>query len=211
RLQELSLKFHTSCSVGDNIRRVTADSSCISTIVKDALLPVFSAVLTLATMFIVMWRVDQKLTILALLVVPWLLLVFRFYAEPMMERSYAEQDAEAKIYDHVEQTFAAIPIVQAFTHEGQNDVMFRGITANALAATLSSTRVQMEFKVLIGLATAAGTAAILWLGAQHALSDQLTVGKIILFLSYLGSLYAPLESIMYSSSTIQGASGSARR
>jgi ATP-binding cassette subfamily B protein/subfamily B ATP-binding cassette protein MsbA len=211
RLQELSLKFHTSRSVGDNIRRVTADCSCISTIVKDALLPVLAAVLTLVTMFVVMWRVDQKLTVVALLVVPWLLLVFRFYAEPMMERSYAEQDAEAKIYDHVEQTFAAIPIVQAFTHEEQNDARFRGITANALAATLSSTRVQMEFKVLIGLATAAGTAAILWLGAQHALSDQLTVGKIVLFLSYLGSLYAPLESIMYSSSTIQGASGSARR
>src|SRR5207249_2098242 len=132
-------------------------------------------------------------------------------AEPMMERSYQEQDAEAKIYDHVEQTFAAIPIVQAFTYEALNDRRFRGITQNALAATLSSTRIQMEFKVLIGLATAAGTAGILWLGAQHALNGHLTVGTIVLFLSYLGSLYAPLESIMYSSSTIQGASGKARR
>src|SRR5439155_25210125 len=43
------------------------------------------------------------------------------------------------------------------------------------------------------------------------LNGHLTVGTIVLFLSYLGSLYAPLESIMYSSSTIQGATGSARR
>src|SRR6266403_146872 len=211
RLQELSLRFHTSRSVGDNIRRVTADCSCVSTIVKDALLPVLSAVFTLATMFAVMWRLDQTLAVIALFVVPWLLLVFRLYAEPMMERSYQEQEAEAKIYDHVEQTFAAIPIVQAFTHEALNDRSFRGITQNARAATLSATRMQMEFKVLIGLATAAGTAGILWLGAQHALSGHLTVGIIVLFLSYLGSLYAPLESIMYSSSTIQGATGSARR
>src|SRR6266699_2068358 len=46
---------------------------------------------------------------------------------------------------------------------------------------------------------------------RHALSDQLTIGAILLFLSYLGSLYAPLEAVMYSTSTIQGAAGSAKR
>jgi len=64
----------------------------------------------------------------------------------------------------------------------------------------------------MGLSTALGTAMVLWLGAHHALAGPLTsVGVIILFLSYLGSLYAPLEAIMYTSSTLQGAAGSARR
>src|SRR5207245_2173283 len=71
--------------------------------------------------------------------------------------------------------------------------------------------VQLQFKVLIGLATAAGTAGILWLGTQHALRGELSIGAILAFLSYLGSLYAPLEAMMYSTSTIQGAAGSARR
>jgi ATP-binding cassette subfamily B protein/subfamily B ATP-binding cassette protein MsbA len=211
RLQELSLRFHTSKSVGDNIRRVTSDCSCISAIVKDAMLPVVSATFMLGSMFAIMWRMDYTLTLIALMVVPFMALVFRHYARPMMELSYREQDAEGKIYDQVEQTLAAIPIVQAFGRELDNDDRFRLKTRQALAATLSATRVQLEFKVLIGLATAAGTAAILWLGARHALDSQLTVGAIVLFLSYLGSLYAPLESIMYSSSTIQHASGSARR
>src|SRR5438105_5222728 len=63
----------------------------------------------------------------------------------------------------------------------------------------------------MGMATAVGTAAVLWFGVQHSLAGTLSIGAIILFLSYLGSLYAPLEAIMYSSSTIQGAAGSARR
>ena len=211
KLQELSLRFHTSRSVGDNIRRVTGDCACVSIIVKDALLPVAAAVLTLAAMFGVMWRLDQALTLIALLVVPWLAVVFRFYAVPMMELSYQEQEADARIYEQAEQTFAAIPIVQAFGHELDNDRRFQAGTQKALGAILSLTRVQLQFKVLIGLGTAAGTAAMLWLGGQHALHGPLTVGNIVLFLSYLGSLYAPLESIMYSSSTIQGASGKARR
>ena len=211
KLQELSLRFHAGKSVGDNIRRVTADCACISVVVKDAMMPAISALVSLAAMFAIMWRVDAGLTLVALLVVPYLAVVFRFYAGAMMKRSYEEQEAEGKIYDQVEQTFAAIPIVQAFSRERDNDERFHAATVNALTATLSSTRVQMEFKVLIGLATAAGTAGILWLGARHALAGRLTVGTILLFLSYLGSLYAPLESIMYSSSTIQGAAGSARR
>src|SRR5207247_9148804 len=73
------------------------------------------------------------------------------------------------------------------------------------------TNFHMQFKILIGFATAAGTAAILWFGTRHVLQAQLTIGNILLFLSYLGSLYAPLEAVMYSSSTVQGAAGSARR
>ena len=64
RLQELSLRFHTSRSVGDSIRRVTADCSCVSTIVKDALLPVLSALFTLVSMFAIMWRLDQNYELL---------------------------------------------------------------------------------------------------------------------------------------------------
>ncbi|OLE66455.1 MAG: hypothetical protein AUI36_07520 [Cyanobacteria bacterium 13_1_40CM_2_61_4] len=73
------------------------------------------------------------------------------------------------------------------------------------------TKVQLRFKILMGLATAVGTAVILWVGTSHALAGQMSVGAILLFLSYLGSLYAPLEAVMYATSTIQGAAGSAQR
>jgi ATP-binding cassette subfamily B protein/subfamily B ATP-binding cassette protein MsbA len=211
KLQELSLKFHFNKSVGDSIRRVTADCACVSTIVKDALLPVISSVVTLIVTFAIMWRFDATLTLLAVAVAPYMVVVFRLYAKPMMERSYAQQEAEGKIYEVVEQTFSAMPVVQAFTREEANDARFRATTAETMVTTLAATRIQMQFKFLIGLATAVGTAGILWIGAQHALRGELTVGTIVAFLYYLAALYAPLEAIMYTTSTIQGASGSARR
>jgi ATP-binding cassette subfamily B protein len=211
KLQQLSLRFHTSKSVGDSIRRVTADCACISTIVKDALLPVFSSVFALAAMFTVMWRINPTLTLLAVTVAPYMIVVFRFFAKPMMERSYAQQEAEGRIYEVVEQTFSAMPVVQAFSRERANDERFHAAIQDTMTTTLAATRVQMRFKFLIGLATAVGTAGILWIGTQHALRGELTVGAILLFLSYLGSLYTPLEAVMYTTSTIQGASGSARR
>jgi len=211
KLQHLSLRFHASKSVGDNIRRVTTDAGSVSTILKDALLPAISAVISLAAMFSIMWRIDSSLTLLALAVVPYMILIFQLYARPMLERSYQQQEIEGRIYEVTEETFSAMPIIQAFGREDFNDERFRTANRDALAATVSLTKFQMQFKILIGFGTALGTTAILWFGTRHALEAQLSIGSILLFLSYLGSLYAPLEAVMYSGSTIQGAAGSARR
>jgi ATP-binding cassette subfamily B protein/subfamily B ATP-binding cassette protein MsbA len=210
KLQQLSLHFHLRRSVGDNIRRVTTDCTCVSIIVKDALLPVVSALFSLSIMFAILWKIDATLTMLALAVVPYMAVVFHLYAQRMMDGSYQQQAIEGRVYNIVEQTFSAIPAVQAFGREELNDQRFQRATRDALTATLSLTNVQLQFKILIGLATAAGTAGILWIGTQHAFRG-LSVGGILLFLSYLGSLYAPLETMMYSTSTIQGAAGSAKR
>ena len=211
KLQQLSLHFHARKSVGDNIRRVTGDCTCASVIVKDALLPIFSSAVSLVAMFAILWRIDTALALLSLAVVPCMMAVFWRYAGPMIERSHVQQEAEGKIYDVVEQTFSAIPVVQAFGREPLNNHLFAGVTRKALAATLSLTSVQLQFKVLMGMLTALGTAGILWIGAHHYLDGRLSVGAILAFLSYLGSLYTPLESIMYTTSTIQGAAGSAKR
>ena len=80
-----------------------------------------------------------------------------------------------------------------------------GVRATATAWLWNLTSPRLLFSVLIGLSTAAGTAAVTWVGASHVLSGQITVGTILVFLSYLAALYAPLESLMYTSNTIQNA------
>ena len=56
---------------------------------------------------------------------------------------------------------------------------------------------------------ALGVAAVFWVGARQAMAGHLSTGTIIIFVSYLYSLYDPLESLMYTSSTVQSAAGSA--
>jgi len=211
RLQALSLRFHTSKAVGDTIRRVTADCACVSVIVKDALAPVLTAAVTVVAMVLVLWRLNPTLTLLSVSVVPLMAFAFHRYAQPMLDRSYEQQEVEGRMYDVVEQTFTAIPVVQAFTREPVNDARFRSATGDSVAAAVSLLDVQMRFKILIGLASALGTAAILWFGGRTALVSPMTVGTIVLFLSYLSALYTPIETMMYTGATLQGAAGGARR
>ena len=69
-LQRLSMRFHSRHSVGDSIRRVTSDCGCVAVIVRDALLPVITAVATLVVMFVILWQLDATLAMLSLAVVP---------------------------------------------------------------------------------------------------------------------------------------------
>jgi ATP-binding cassette subfamily B protein/subfamily B ATP-binding cassette protein MsbA len=210
-LQRLSLRFHSRKPVGDSIRRVTNDCGCVGVIVKDALVPVIGALITLVSIFAVIWKVDAMLAVLALAVVPLMALAFWLYAKPMLERGYAQAEAEGAIYTVVEETLSAMPMVKACSGETRADERFRGGARAALSAVLATSDVQLRFKILVGLATAAGTAGILWVGAERVLDGRLTLGSLLVVLAYLTSLYTPLEALTYAPATIQGAAGSARR
>jgi ATP-binding cassette, subfamily B, bacterial len=210
-LQRLSLRFHHRQSVGDSIRRVTTDCGCVSVIVKDAVLPFVAALVSFAAMCYVMWQMEPRLTLVSLAVAPWLVFVLRRYMTPMLERSYEQQDAEGRIYEVLERSLTALPVVQAFGREPACDHEFRRATDTAVDTALQSALVGLKFKILTGLGTAFGTAAIIWFGSQSVLAGRLTVGGILVFLAYLAALYGPLETLMYAPSTTQGAAGSARR
>src|SRR5438874_6418364 len=51
----------------------------------------------------------------------------------------------------------------------------------------------------------------LWFGAMHVLAGKLTVGEILVFTSYLASLYAPINSLMQTYGLVQGARVGAER
>jgi ATP-binding cassette subfamily B protein/subfamily B ATP-binding cassette protein MsbA len=210
-LQRLSLRFHSRQSVGDSIHRVTTDCGCVSVIIKDAVLPVVAAVVTLAAMFVVMWRMEPRLTLLSMVVAPWLALVLRRYMQPMLDRSYEQQEAEGRMYAVIERTLTALPVIQAFGREPASDRAFARSADDARRAAVASTLVGVKFKVFTALATGTGTATVIWVGAHSVLENRLTVGSLLVFLAYLTALYGPLEVLMYGPSTTQAAAGSARR
>src|SRR5262249_20190999 len=111
----------------------------------------------------------------------------------------------------VERTLTAVEVVQAFNGEAAAEQEMRNATGAVLSAAVREVDTQLWFKILTGFVLALGTAAVFFVGAHHAMDGRITTGAIIVFVSYLYSWYEPLESLTYTSSTVQGAAGSARR
>jgi ATP-binding cassette subfamily B protein/subfamily B ATP-binding cassette protein MsbA len=212
-LERLGLLFHSRQPVGDTVSRVTGDAYCVQILVCSVLLPLLEAVVSLVTMFAIMWCIEPTMTLLSLGVVPVMVVLMWLFSGPMRERGRTERDLEGRMMTQVEQTLSAIPAVQAFTREEREHQTLRACAADTVVAHRRATQVDMLFKVFIGLVTAVGTAVIMWLGARYALMPEPTVsvGTIVIFLSYLESLYEPLNAIAHSGSTMQHAAGSADR
>lgn len=210
-LQRLSLVFHSRRALGDTIQRVTGDSYCVSTLVTDALIPAVQALLMLSAMFVVMWTLEPTLTLVSLGVLPFLAIVIRYTASPIKDRARESRDYEGKLTSVVEQTLGAVPAVQAFTREKVEEQRFRHYANRTVIAYLRSTVAGIWLEIFSGIVTTVGTAAIIYLGADLALRGKLTPGTIIVFLSYLGSLYDPLDAITGTAQTIQGAAADADR
>jgi ATP-binding cassette, subfamily B, bacterial len=210
-LQHLSLIFHSRRSVGDLVQRVSGDCGCVSTLVFAVYLPVTSCVASLVTMFAVMWRLDRPLSLLALLAAPPLGMLIRVFAQPMAERRYERRQLEGEMSALAEQTLTALPIVQAFGREEHGDRCFRTLSQRTVRAYLRATLVQLQLNVGTGAVTALGTAGLMAVGGLHVLKGTLSIGSLLVFLSYLSSLYDPLYTLAYISSEFASAAAGARR
>jgi len=210
-LQRMSLLFHTRRPVGDLISRVTGDSWCVNTLVTEAIVPALQALVTLVAMFVVMWSLQPTLTLLALGVAPFFVIVIRVLGRPIKDRNREQRDLEGNMMSIVEQTLSSVPAVQAFTREEFEVKRFKSFADRTVIAYVRATVAGLWFELVAGLVTTVGTAGVIYVGADLALQGKLTTGTIIVFLSYLGSLYEPLNSITHTTQTVQGAAAEADR
>ncbi len=210
-LQRLSLRFHGRQSIGDLVRRVMTDSGCIRDLLTGVFSPVITSLVSLTTMFIVMWHLDHFLSLLALLAAIPLGVLIRVFDRPMAERTYRYQELQGEMMALAEQTLMALPIIQAFGREDHEDKRFRSLSHRTVRACLSVIVSQLQFKIGTTAVTAIGTAAVMVVGGLHVVQGSLSVGSLLVFLSYLASLYAPLETLAYISSGFASASACARR
>ncbi|HEU4371137.1 MAG TPA: ABC transporter ATP-binding protein [Methylomirabilota bacterium] len=210
-LQRLSLLFHSHRPVGDSIARVTADPYGAHLLVNGALLPLLQSGVSLAAMFGVMWALDPTLTLLSLAVTPFLVLAIAVFGGPMKTRTRRRLDLEGRMIASVQQALAAIPVVQAFTREELEHARFRRYAQETAVAYTRATVADMWFKLAVGLVTTAGTAAVMWVGGLYVLEGRISVGTVLVFLSYLASLYTPLNALTYTASTLQHARANAER
>jgi ATP-binding cassette subfamily B protein/subfamily B ATP-binding cassette protein MsbA len=211
RLQALSLTYHRRANKGDLLHRVIADSECVPTLVTGAVLPAFTAVASLVVFFAIMWQLDAVLASLSLLVAIPMMVLMRVLGPRMTERAYEQQQKEGAMWSVAEQSLSSLPVVQAFGREEHEGRRFQSVASHTMRAYLRTTLTQLEFKTGVDASQAIGVALIIFIGGLHANAGALSVGALVVFLSYLAALYSPLNTLAYLSSTLATAAASARR
>lgn len=211
RLQRQSLRFHGKHRVGDLTARVTSDVAYTQDMLVQILSTLLPNVLLVAGMFIVMLWVDPVFTALAVLAAPPL--VIATHRSRMRLRTAARQvrRADGIVASAATENLSSIHLVQAFTLEDERLTRFAGLSGASLTAGLEAVRLQAKFMPMIELASAASTALVLWFGVHRVLDGKLTLGVLLVFLTYLGSLYKPIKSLSKLSTVVAKGAAAAER
>ncbi len=209
--QRLSLSYHDARGTADALYRIQQDASVIDKIMVEGIIPFLAAAITLATMLVVTIRLDWQLALVALAVCPPLLLVSSVYRPRMRRQSKHLKKRESKALSVVQEALGALRVVKAFGQEGRETDRFVRRSTKVVTARQHLALLEGLFGLLVGLTVALGTAGVMWIGVRHVTAGTLTLGQLLMTLTYLGQLYDPLKTISRKAAGIQSYLASAER
>jgi ATP-binding cassette subfamily B protein len=158
-----------------------------------------------------MMHLDWQLAVVALAVIPIVFVLARIYRTRLRRRSREVKKLESEALGVVYEVLTALRVVKAFGQEQRELDRFVATSMRGVRERIKLTIAQGRLGLWVGLATAAGTATLLWLGASHVLTGVLTLGELLLVMSYLAQLYDPLKTASRKVASLQAHLASAER
>jgi ATP-binding cassette subfamily B protein/subfamily B ATP-binding cassette protein MsbA len=205
RVQRRSLREHLRSSVGDTIERVAGDSWTVHTVLDELVLTPLSALVTLAAAMVVLIGLDPLLAVVALGAAPLMALAPLALGRRVRSVAESQRQLQGRIHAHVQQTLAGIPVVQAFGQEDRQHALFQSLARAAVRLQSRGALLSGLGNLGSGLVGALGTAVVLLLGAHAVLGHHLTIGGLLVFVSYLTVLQGQVTGLTGIYSTLQGA------
>src|SRR5437870_4509575 len=210
-LQSLSLKYHDARRSADFSFGVAYDSQSFQTIYNKGFTNIFASVVTLLGTFVVMVRLDWRLTLLSLAIVPLIVGAIYLFAHRIRRESTSIQEQESAVLAQAQEGLSSIRMVHAFGREEFEVSQFHQQARGSLQANLRLTLTNVKSALIISTLMVIGTAAMYYLGTLHVLAGTLSLGSLLVFSAYLLMLYQPLESLTYTAWAMEGATAGARR
>jgi ATP-binding cassette subfamily B protein len=209
--QRLALAYEDERGTADATYRVQYDAPAVQKLTTWGLVPLASALFTLAGMIYVTARISVPLSLVALTVAPLMVVLTWLYSGRLWTRWSRVKDLETSAFGVIQEVLGAIRVVLAFGQEGSELRRYQREAGSGLLERLRVVLTQSSLSLLVGLTMALGTAAVLFIGTRQVMGETITVGALLLVMAYLAQLYEPMQQIGQQVASQQEALASAER
>jgi len=192
-LQRLSLSFHNKAKTGDLVLRLTADVNMLKEIGVHAALPMAINFFVLFSMVGIMTWMNWKLSLLAFACLPLFWLLTNRFGHRIRETARKNRKRQGGMAATVAESIGAIKIVQALSLESKFTEAFSRQNQKSLDSDLRAAKLSAKLARTVEILTAIATAVVLFYGGKLVLSNQLTLGELIVFLAYLKKSFKPMQ------------------
>jgi ABC-type multidrug transport system fused ATPase/permease subunit len=210
-LLSLELAFFDRQQTGQLMSRATVDLSSVRFFLGYGLIFMLQSGLTILLAGVAMLVIDPGLGALALIPVPFVVLISFSYGRRSRPAIQEVQQRIAELTADVEENISGVRVVKAFAAEDRQLTRFTGQVGRVFDQAMVSTRLQAFYNPFIGFLPQLGLAAILFFGGRQVINGSLTAGQFTAFYTYLLMLLSPMRTLGISLGMAQRATASGAR
>ena len=194
-LQKLSFRFYDNHKTGHLVGRVTKDLEEIGEVAHHGPEDLFIAIMTLIGAFVLMFSVNWKLALIAVVIVPFMALITSRYGARMTRNWRALYGRVGDFNVRIEENVGGMRVVQAFANENHERQLFARDNASYRSTKLEAYKLMAASTSLSYMSMRLIQLVVMVAGAYFVLEGELTAGGFVGFLLLVNVFFRPIEKI----------------
>jgi ATP-binding cassette subfamily B protein len=210
-LQHRTLRYFHGQRLGDLLTRLSVDIASIESLLVSGLTAIVSYLVTIVLFLTLLLILNPSLVLVAASILPVLVIATSVEARRGRRAQEEIRDRSSDLTSTAEEGLSAIALVKALARGEYEQRRFGAASERSADARLRAVRINALFPPMSELVVAVGTSIVVWIGAQQVLAGHLSLGSLVVFMSYLASLYVPVQGLGRLAGTFQRALVGAER
>lgn len=208
---KLDLPFFDSHPTGRLVTRLTNDIQNMHEMFTSVLVTIFNDLLRLAGILIVLFLINGRIALVMATFVPIAIFLTMIFARLARAQFRQIRSQLAKLNSFLSEAISGIFILQLFGREKSSGELHDKLSGGYLKHNLRQIKLFGTFMPLTEFMSSTAIALILWYGGLEILKEELSIGELVAFLSYMRLFFQPLRELAQKYSIVQSAMASAER
>jgi ATP-binding cassette subfamily B protein len=210
-LQRMHLGYFQHTRTGDLMSRATSDLSAVRMMIGPAVMYASSTGLTFVVAIVLIVSIDPWLTALALVPLPLVSIVVRYFGAAIHQRFEKIQEQLSDISAVTQESLAGVRVVRAYGQEAFEIERFRRANEEYVLRNRALIRLQSLYFPSMGLLMGIGALLVLWIGSREVVAGRMTIGELVAFNTYLMMLGWPMIAFGWVTNLLQRGMASWKR
>ena len=193
--RRLSQQYYQVNKVGNLMSLYTNDLDTIQECFGDGILMFFDAAVLGIMALVKMWRMDCKLTLLALIPAAVMFVLGTVMSQVMTRRWEERQQAFSDLSDFAQENFSGIAVIKAFVKELKELIAFRRLNKENEEVNVAYTKIATLLEVLVTLFVESVICVILGYGGWLVWRGQFNAGQLVEYIGYFEAIVWPIMAI----------------
>ncbi|MFB5189840.1 ABC transporter ATP-binding protein [Alicyclobacillus fastidiosus] len=196
-IQAQTIRFFTTRQAGDLVSRVMNDVTAIQNVITTTMMGLVNNLLLIAFTTALMFSMNWRMSILALLVVPGFVLPTQRVGRARQRLQGRIQETLSAMTVHLSEVFgvSGALLVRIFQRERAEEVRFADTNRNLRDLQIRQTVIGRWLFMWLGMFSSIGPALLWGYGGWLVIHHRTSIGSIVAFTTLLGRLYGPLSQL----------------